>query len=154
MSDPKIWPSGTENSIPTVYNIPEIQDLNWAGAVTDLLVAFASGAQSTTFQRWSFQVVTGTTYTMTESDCVVISAPSPVATVAVTLPAVTYKRVLIFADGIGQAGGSSTTTMTCQPGETINGGGSTIALNSNWETFVLIGDSDNNTWRTLFWDGT
>ena len=71
MSTSKTWPSGTTNSIPASYSIPEIQDLNWASLST-FLEAIADGAQATTFQRWSFQVVATSPYTVVDSDCLVI----------------------------------------------------------------------------------
>ena len=152
MSTTKTWPSGTTNSTPAPYSIPEIQDLNWAN-LSSFLGALADGAQATTFQRWSFQVVTTSSYTVGDSDCVIITDPLAITLVTVNLPPVTYKRIIIVTDGKGDA---PTAPIEIVPDgtDTINNGSpftTPLILNISYQSIVLIGDSDNNTWRTCLW---
>ena len=146
MSTGKTWPSGQVNAVPVNYDIPAIGDLNW-GSLSNFLLALADGAQSTTFQRFSLNVVTSTPYTTVEADCVIIVQLDAPAAVAVNLEALSAKKVLFIKDGTGDAA-TNNITITPDGAQTIDGNPNVVLSDDN-AYIMLIADVDNDQWRTV-----
>lgn len=146
MSTSKTWPNGITNTTPTSYSIPALGDLNWS-SLSNFLIALADNAQSTTDQRMAFQIVLTSPYTVTDQDCIIITDLTVAGAVAISLPAVTYKKILFIKDGKGDAAANNI-TITPNGADTIDGGAS-LVLNANNQYVMLLGDSDNTNWRTV-----
>lgn len=146
MSTSKTWPSGITNTTPTSYSIPAIGDLNWA-SLSNFLISLADNAQSTTDQRMAFQIVLTSPYIVTDQDCIIITDLTVAGTVSISLPSITYKKILFIKDGKGDAGVNNI-TINPDGSDTIDGA-SSLVLNANNQYVMLLGDSNNTNWRTV-----
>ncbi len=147
MSTSKTWPNGAVGASPTSYSIPAAGDLNWA-SLSNFLIALADGAQSTVCQKFAVRKATATPVTISSStDCAIITDLSVAGAVAVTLPAGQNKLVYFISDGKGDA---LTNNITITPNgiETI-GGLSSLVLNHNKQSVILIYNSGDTDWKII-----
>jgi len=125
----KTWPGGEVNVTPATHTIPAGGELNWA-SLSDLLIALADGAQSTTFQKVAIRQATGTPVNVENTDCVVSIKLSVAGAVAVVLPAGANKQMFYIYDETGDAA-TNTVTITPDGSETIGGAGTTTLVTNN-----------------------
>lgn len=147
MPTSKTWPGGGTGATPTSYSIPAAGELNWASS-SNFLIALADGAQSTVFQKYAVRKATTSPVTVSATtDCVVITELTLAGAVAVSLPAGANKQVFYIADGTGDAA-SNNITITPAGAETI-AGQSSLVLNQNGETVMLIYNAGDTDWKIV-----
>lgn len=126
------WPGGVETVSPSPYVLPEIGDLNWFTTISGFLESLGNGAQCTTFQRYSVEVVDATPYTIGDASCVVANS---VTARTVNLPAGSEKRVIHITNNTNSA---ITTTIHPFDAETIGGVAGDISITGAYESIGLI----------------
>jgi hypothetical protein len=126
------WPGGVENVPASPYVMPALDDLNWFTQVNGFLEALGTGAQGTTFQRFSVELVAASPYTVSDTSCVVANS---VDARTINLPAGSAKRVLFISNNSAVP---ITTTITPFAGQTIGGGAPSYALMGAYARVGLI----------------
>lgn len=133
----KTWPGGATNQTPATYSIPAAGELNWS-SLSSFLNALGDSAQSTTFQKHAVRRATTSPVTVSATtDCVIVTALTVPAAVAVTLPAAATKQVFTVVDGTGDA---ATNNITITPASGLINGASTYVIDKNYAGAVFIYD--------------
>ena len=146
MGTSKTWPGGGTNVTPATHTIPAGGELNWA-SLSDLLIALADGAQSTTFQKVAIRQATTTPVTVSATDCVVSIKLGTPGAVTVNLPAGADKQYFYIYDERGDAA-TNTITINRAGTDTIEGATSTTIVTNN-ECVCLCYVSTGTDWKII-----
>jgi len=142
----KTWPGGGTNVTPATHTIPAGGELNWA-SLSDLLIALADGAQSTTFQKIAIRQATTTPVTVAATDCVVSIKLGTPGAVTVNLPAGADKQYFYIYDERGDAA-TNNITINRAGTDTIEGATSTTIVTNN-ECVCLCYVSGGTDWKII-----
>ena len=125
----------------TAYSVPAAGEINWQ-ALSAFLVDLGNNAQTTNFQKFNARSATTTPVTMDSNTdaAIIVNLAAPGAS-AVNLAAGTAGRVILVADGLGDAA-TNNITITPNGAETINGAAN-LVLNRNREAVLLVFQGTN-----------
>lgn len=147
MSTTTTWPGGATSASPTAYTVPAAGELNWA-ALSDFLNALASGAQSTTFQKFAVRKAVASPVTVSATtDCVVASNLTVPGAVTVNLPAGQNKLIFCILDDKGDAG-TNNITINRNGSDTI-AGSTSLVLTTAREYVMLCYNSSDTDWKII-----